>query len=74
MKAPNGKSMMEFQFGTFIPTLKAGLPVFSSATNTWGGGVTEAAALPAFNPKLLLLPIPLSEIVANPKMTQNPGY
>jgi hypothetical protein len=74
MKAPNGKSMMEFQFGTFIPTLRAGIPVYSAGTNTWGGGVTEAAALPAFNPRLMLLPIPLSEIVANPKMTQNPGY
>lgn len=73
-KAPNGKSMMEFQFGTFIPSLRAGIPVFSAATNTWGGGVTEPAALPAFNSKLMLLPIPLSEIVANPKMTQNTGY
>lgn len=73
-KAPNGKSMMEFQFGTFIPSLKGGIPVFSTATNTWGGGVTEPAALPVFNPKLMLLPIPISEIVANPKMTQNPGY
>ncbi|MFM2232680.1 MAG: hypothetical protein RJB31_1381, partial [Bacteroidota bacterium] len=74
MKAPNGKSMMEFQFGTFIPTLRAGIPVYSAGTNSWGGGVTEPAALPAFNPRLMLLPIPLSEIVANPKMTQNPGY
>lgn len=74
MKAPNGKSMMEYQFGTFIPSLKSGIPVFSTATNTWGGGVTEPAALPAFNPKLMLLPIPISETVANPKMTQNPGY
>lgn len=73
-KAPNGKSMMEFQFGTFIPSLRAGIPVFSTATNTWGGGVTEPAALPAFNPKLMLLPIPISETVANPKMTQNLGY
>ncbi len=73
-KAPNGKSMMEYQFGTFLPTLKAGLPVYNTASNTWGGGVTESTSLPAFNQRLLLLPIPQSELVANPKMTQNPGY
>lgn len=73
-KAPNGKSMMEYQFGTFLPTLKAGLPVFNATTNTWGGGVTESTSISPFNPKLMLLPIPQSEIVANPKMTQNPGY
>jgi len=74
MKAPNGKSMMEYQFGTFLPTLKAGLPVYNNAARRWDGGVTESASISPFNPRLLLLPIPQSEVLANAKMTQNPGY
>ncbi|MDI9859367.1 RagB/SusD family nutrient uptake outer membrane protein [Flectobacillus roseus] len=73
-KAPNGKSMMEYQFGTFLPTLKAGLPVYNNTARRWDGGVTEPNSLPAFNARFMLLPIPQSEIVANPKITQNTGY
>ncbi len=73
-KAPNGKSMMEYQFGTVLPALKAGLPTYNNAARRWDGGLTENNSISAFNPRLLLLPIPQSEIVANPKMTQNSGY
>lgn len=73
-KSPNGKSMMEYQFGTFLPTLKAGIPVYNNASRRWDGGVSEPNSLPAFNTRLMLLPIPQSEIVANPKITQNSGY
>jgi starch-binding outer membrane protein, SusD/RagB family len=74
IKAPNGKSMYEFQYTEFIPKLTRGLPVFNTATNTWGGGVLETAAAPAFDPKQLLMPIPFNELQANTKLTQNPGY
>lgn len=74
MKAPNGKSMYEYQFGTFLPTLTAGLPVFTSSTNTWAGGKTDNTSIVPFNAKLLLWPIPFSELSANPNLTQNPGY
>ncbi len=74
MKGPNGKTMYEYQFGTFLPTLKPGLPTFTSATNTWAGGRTENTSIVPFNPKLLLWPIPFSEIANNPNVTQNPGY
>ncbi|MBN8822548.1 MULTISPECIES: RagB/SusD family nutrient uptake outer membrane protein [unclassified Spirosoma] len=75
IKAPNGKSMMEYQFGTFLPTLKAGLPVYNNTARRWDGGVTESSSIPtSFNQRLMLLPIPQTELVANPKITQNPGY
>ncbi|PHK31145.1 hypothetical protein VF13_39330 [Nostoc linckia z16] len=74
MKGPNGKSMYEYQFGTFLPTLKAGLPTFTTATNTWAGGRTENTSIVPYNAKLLLWPIPFSELAANPNVTQNPGY
>lgn len=74
MKAPDGKSMMEYQFATVLPKLKAGLPVYNAAANRWDGGITESASISVFNPRLLLLPIPQSEVLANPKITQNPGY
>jgi starch-binding outer membrane protein, SusD/RagB family len=73
-KAPNGKSMYEYQYSVFLPTLAKGLPVFNTATNTWGGGVIETATLPAYSSKQLLFPIPFNELQANPKVTQNPGY
>jgi starch-binding outer membrane protein, SusD/RagB family len=74
VKAPNGKSMYEYQYSVFLPTLAKGLPTFNTATNTWGGGVLETAAAPAFAPKQLLMPIPFNELQANPKLTQNLGY
>jgi starch-binding outer membrane protein, SusD/RagB family len=74
MKAPNGKSMYEYQYTEVIPKLAKGLPTFNTATNTWGGGVLETTAAPAYDPKQLLMPIPFNELQANPKLTQNPGY
>jgi hypothetical protein len=74
MKGPNGKTLYEFQFGTFLPTLRAGLPIFTAATNTWAGGRTENNSIVSYNAKLLLWPIPFSELSTNPNLTQNPGY
>ena len=74
LQAPDGKSMMEYQFSTFLPTLKGGLPTYIASSNTWGGGVTENTSLPKFTERLLLLPIPQNEIITNPKMKQNKGY
>jgi starch-binding outer membrane protein, SusD/RagB family len=74
MKGPDGKRMMQYQFETYIPGLPKGLPVFNTATNTWGGGKTDPTTIVPFTQKLLLQPIPFSELSANPKMTQNPGY
>ncbi len=73
-KAPNGKSMYQYQFETFLPTIAKGLPTYNTTTNRWAGGELEPSAAPAFNTRQLLLPIPLAETSANPNMTQNPGY
>jgi starch-binding outer membrane protein, SusD/RagB family len=74
MKGPNGKTLYEYQFGTFLPTLRAGLPTFTTATNTWAGGRTDNTSIVPYNAKLLLWPIPFNELSANPNITQNPGY
>ena len=38
---------------------------------TWKGGTQAGAATAAY---LDLYPIPANELVANPNLTQNPGY
>ncbi len=73
MQAPDGKSMMEYQFDTYLPTLPIGLPIYDNTTRSWLGGRTESNSLPKFRNSFLLLPIPLSELNAN-DLPQNPGY
>lgn len=73
-KTPGGKSLYQYQFETFLPTLPKGLPTYNTATNTWGGGELETTAAPAFNVRQLLMPVPLAELSVNAKSTQNPGY
>ena len=75
IQSPQGKTMMEYQFSTYIPTLTKGMPSYNTTSRKWGGGVIYSNALPSFQQKFLLFPIPVSELVTNPSITyQNPGY
>ncbi|SEA80962.1 Starch-binding associating with outer membrane [Pedobacter hartonius] len=69
----NSRTMYEYQFGTFLPSLTPGLP--KNSANIWqGGGVTEATNVIPFDSKYLLLPIPANQTAVNSKLTQNPGW
>lgn len=74
LKAPTGKTMYEYQFGTVLPKITAGLPRWTATTRRWDGGRTEATNLPVFNARYLLFPISNNEILINNKIGQNPGY
>ncbi|MEN0054941.1 MAG: RagB/SusD family nutrient uptake outer membrane protein [Mucilaginibacter sp.] len=67
-----GKSMYEYQFSTFLPSLTPGLP--KVVANAWAGGATEATNIIPYNAKYLLWPIPANQMAVNPKLTQNPGW
>ncbi|SFC51632.1 Starch-binding associating with outer membrane [Parapedobacter composti] len=74
MKSPMGTTMYEFMFGTFLPTLPAGLPVWHGPSRSWQGGRTESSNLPSYHPRFLLFPIPVRETDLNPEIVPNPGY
>lgn len=71
----NTRTMMEYINNDFIKTIPNGFPTYNTATKTWGGGRAFAASY-NWNPRLLLLPVPIQEINANPAMQgdQNPGW
>ncbi|WP_233875791.1 RagB/SusD family nutrient uptake outer membrane protein [Dyadobacter sp. CY323] len=68
------KTMVQYRYEDFYPTLNKTAPVFNATTNTWGGGRVQPANIVPWTPKFLIWPIPSSEIDANPSMTQNPGW
>ncbi len=75
MKDPTGsKTMYEYQYSTFLPTLPKGSPVYDRTTKTWSGGKTDDFSVVPFNSKYLLFPIPQQEIDLNNKLSQNPGW
>jgi hypothetical protein len=70
----NARTMYEYQFGTFLPTLTAGLPTYNTTTKVWSTGRTEKTNIIPFDKKYLLYPIPANEIAVNQNMSQNPGW
>ena len=70
----NKRTMYEYQFGTFLQTLTAGLPTYNSTTKLWSAGRTEKTNIIPFDKKYLLYPIPANELSVNLNMTQNPGW
>lgn len=75
MKSPDEKvSMMQYQFETFYPKAVKGLPTYTAATNIWKDADYEPTSVVTWNPKMLLFPIPSTELQANPNLTQNPGF
>ena len=71
----NKRTMMEYINNDFIKTIPNGFPTYNAATKTWGGGRAYAATY-NWDPRLLLLPVPIQEMNANPAMQgdQNPGW
>lgn len=74
MKSPTGTTMMEYQLNVVIPKFPKGLPVYDATRRIWGGGRTDSASVPLFQPKHLIFPIPFSEISSNPNIKQNWEY
>ena len=68
----NAQTMYQYQFGTFLPTLTSGLPVYKN--KVWSTGRTEASNIIPFDRKYMLFPIPANETAVNPKLTQNPEW
>lgn len=75
MKDQNGTgTMYQYMFGTYLPTITPGLPVYNSTSKIWGGGKTEKSSIVPYNAKFLLFPIPQRERDLNANLTQNPLY
>ncbi len=70
----NIRTMYEYQFGTFIPSLPAGLPTYSTTTKKWSPGRTEITNIVPFHKKYLLYPIPSNETGVNKNLDQNFGW
>lgn len=71
----NQRTMMEYINNEFSKTLSMGFPTWNSAKKVWEGGRAYAATF-AWDPRLLLLPVPVAEMDANPAIRgdQNPGW
>ena len=52
----NSRTMYEYQFGTFLPSLTGGLPTYNATTKTWTTGRTEKTNIIPFDKKYLLYP------------------
>jgi hypothetical protein len=70
----NKRTMYEYQFGEFLPSLTQGVPTFNTTTRTWSAGRTRTQNIVPFDKKYLLWPIPANEIGVNKNLTQNPGW
>jgi len=69
----NVRTMYEYQFGTFLPSLTPGKPTYTKSAG-WSSGRTEETNIIPFERKYLLYPIPANEIGVNPYIGQNNGW
>lgn len=83
MKYTDGRTMYEYMFEDYIPSLPQGLPVWNRPNNRWDGGVNfpqstfmdaQGNSLDIDVKKYLLVPIPAAEISVNTHMKQNYGW
>jgi hypothetical protein len=70
----NTKTMIQYRYEDFYPTLTKSAPSYNSTTKTWGGGRVQPFNIVNYSTKFLIWPIPSTEIDANPNMTQNVEY
>ena len=71
----NTRTMVQYRYEDFYPKLALKTaPTYNATTKVWGGGRVQPLNIVPFSAKFLLWAIPSSEIDANPKMTQNPGW
>lgn len=75
MKSPTGDPMYMYQVNVFLPTITTGDPTWNAAQKKWLGGRKNNNPFKLFTEKNLLMPIPQSELNANPNFgNQNPGW
>ncbi len=74
MRYIDGRTMMQYRYETFLPSLPKTAPAYNATTNTWGGGKVYPTNIVAWSKKMLLWPIPGREIDTNPNMKQNSEY
>ncbi|MGV8091770.1 MAG: RagB/SusD family nutrient uptake outer membrane protein [Mangrovibacterium sp.] len=72
--ADNQRTIIQWRYEDFFPTLTKSAPSYNAATYTWGGGRVQPLNIVPFSKKFLIWAIPSSEIDANPNMTQNEGW
>jgi hypothetical protein len=69
-----GKTMVQYRYEDFYPSLERTAPVFEAATNSWKGGLVQPANVVPWTNRFLIWPIPSSEIDTNPNISQNVGW
>jgi hypothetical protein len=70
----NQRTMIQYRYEDFYPSMTKAAPVYVIASKTWTGGRVQPLNVVGWTPKFLIWAIPSSEIDANPNMTQNPGW
>lgn len=73
----NTKTMYDYQWQEFLPTLTPGNPSLNRTTLKWTatGYIAASAGMLKYDPKYKLFPIPTSERIHNPNFgPQNPGW
>lgn len=70
----NKRTMYEYQFGEFLPTLVSGLPSYNGGTKKWSTGRTDPTNITPYDSKYLLWPIPANEMGINTNLVQNPYW
>lgn len=74
----NKRTMMEYIYSEYMPSIPSGPPTYNKNTNKWDGGRTEPTSAATWQPngRLLLWPIPDVEMNSNPEVNgdQNPGW
>ena len=70
----NKRTMEQYRYEDFYPSMTKAAPKYNTTTKEWGGGNVQPLNVVSWTTKFLLWPIPSSEIDANPNMTQNTEY
>ena len=70
----NTRTMVQYRYEDFYPSMTKAAPSYSSSTKKWSGGKVQPLNVVSWTTKFLLWPIPSPEIDANPNMTQNTEY
>jgi len=70
----NTRTMVQYLYEDFLPSLVQATPKYNYTTETWEGGKVQPLNIVSWTPKFLIWPIPSTEFDANPNMTQNSEY
>lgn len=70
----NTRTMVQYRYEDFYPSMTKAAPSYSSTTKKWSGGKVQPLNVVSWTTKFLLWPIPSPEIDTNPNITQNTEY